>query len=112
MEELELNRDEKKKVLFNLMIGGYDAKQIPEDVASLVENEMEPGSVCDKLYAEVYEKNRRLCERLDVEEDADIECIINNLFEMAEYLSTKMFEYGTDQSILDELDADEWITIK
>ncbi|MDD4370156.1 MAG: hypothetical protein PHD56_03615 [Anaerostipes sp.] len=41
MEESELSRDEKKRVLFNLMIGGYDAKHIPEDVAGLVKNEME-----------------------------------------------------------------------
>lgn len=112
MEESELSRDEKKRVLFNLMIGGYDAKHIPEDVAGLVKNEMEPGSICDKLYAEVYERNRSLCKRLDVEEDADIECIINNFFEIAERLSTKMFEYGAEQNIFDKMDKDEWITAK
>lgn len=107
-----MSRDEKKKVLFNLMTGVYDAKQIPKDVVALVENEMEPGSICDKLYADVYERNRSLCKRLDVEEDEDIECIINTLFEIAERLSAKMFEYGADQNILDKLDGDEWVAAK
>ena len=34
---------------------------------------------CDSAYNKVYDANRRVCKRLDVEEDDDVECIISNL---------------------------------
>ena len=46
------------------------------------------------LYKEVYDANRRICERLWVEEDRDVELIIGNLLKIGEYQSMKMYDYG------------------
>ena len=57
-------------------------------------NEFEEGMYCDSAYNEVYDANRRVCERLDVEEDDDVECIISNLLGIAKHISMKMYDYG------------------
>jgi hypothetical protein len=46
------------------------------------------------LYQEVYDANRRLCSRLGVDEDRDIENLISNMQEIAKILAMKMFDYG------------------
>ena len=43
-----------------------------------VADEFAPGAMCDRLYGEIYEANKRLCERLGVEDDEDVEIIINH----------------------------------
>ena len=60
----------------------------------LVENEYEEGKFCDKAYKEVYYASRRICERLGVDEDRDVELIINNLIDIGQHLSMKMYDYG------------------
>jgi plasmid maintenance system antidote protein VapI len=46
------------------------------------------------LYQEVFDANRRLCERLGVDEDKDIEHLINNMQDITKILAMKMFDYG------------------
>ena len=65
---------------------------------------------CDRAYNEVYDANRRVCERLDLEEDDDdVECIISNLLGIAKHISMKMYDYGeyyankTGDSNIDEI---------
>ena len=60
----------------------------------MVENAFSPGSECDRLYTEVYNANCRICQRLGVSEDRDVETIINNLWKISQILSMKMYEYG------------------
>ena len=59
-----------------------------------VKNEFSLGGFCDEAYQRVYNANRRLCERLGVEEDKDVESIITDLLDIGEYLALKMFDYG------------------
>ena len=59
-----------------------------------VENMFTEGQPCDELYNQVYEANLRLCERLGVQEDADIELIIDCLMRISRILGQKMFHYG------------------
>ena len=59
-----------------------------------VENAFAPGSRCAACYKEIYEANQRLCDRLGVEEDPDVEAIIDKFFEITRELSLKMFQYG------------------
>ena len=60
-----------------------------------VENAFESGSLCDRLYEQVYQANIRLCDRLgQIDEDPDVEIIINNLMEICRHLSLKMYRYG------------------
>ena len=60
-----------------------------------VENLFEEDACCMKLYAQVYDANQRLCERLGVvDEDDDVEIIISNMMDIERIVSMKMFEYG------------------
>lgn len=59
-----------------------------------IQNEFAEGEPCSEAYKQVYEANRRLCERLGVDEDPDVEMIIDGLFDIARVVSQKMFQYG------------------
>ena len=59
-----------------------------------IQNEFEEGKPCSEAYKRVYEANRRLCERLGVDEDTDVEMIIDSMFEITRTVGEKMFEYG------------------
>ena len=59
-----------------------------------IENELEEGKPCSEAYKRVYAANRRLCERLGVDEDTDVEMIIDSMFAITRAVGEKMFEYG------------------
>ena len=59
-----------------------------------IENEFEEGKPCSETYKQVYAANRRLCERLGVDEDTDVEMIIDSTFAITRAVGEKMFEYG------------------
>ena len=59
-----------------------------------IENEFEEGKPCSEAYKRVYAANRRLCERLGVDEDPDVEMIIDSMFVIMRTVGEKMFEYG------------------
>ena len=59
-----------------------------------IENEFEEGKPCSEAYKQVYAANRRLCERLGVDEDPDVEMIIDSMFAITRTVGEKMFEYG------------------
>lgn len=62
-----------------------------------VENAFEENSYCMNLYGEMLNAYSRVLERLGLaDEDDDIEIIIiNNLLDISEYLSGKMYHYGS-----------------
>ena len=66
-----------------------------------VDNAFAPGEKCEQLYAEIYEANQRLCQRLGAEEDADVEIIINSFFKMNRELCMKMYFYGMLDGVKD-----------
>jgi hypothetical protein len=90
---VQLEKDRKERI-FGLMNGWYELEGtfIPE--SSMVENEFADGKPCAALYQEVFNANRRLCDRLGVDEDKDIEHLINNMQDIAKILAMKMFDYG------------------
>ena len=59
-----------------------------------IQNEFAEGESCCESYKRVYEANRRLCERLGVDEDPDVEMIIDGMFDITRIVSEKMFKYG------------------
>ena len=61
-----------------------------------VENLFAVGRECEQLYAQVYDSNLRLCHRLGVEEDADVENIINSLLRICELTGKRMYRYGAE----------------
>lgn len=59
-----------------------------------VENEYAADSYCDRLYNNAWEARQRLCQRLQVEEDPDLELIFDNFCDITSYLCRRMYEYG------------------
>ena len=64
------------------------------DEMPAVENMFADGRTCEELYNHVYEANMRICQRLDVAEDKDVELIIDSLLRISRLLGRKMFQYG------------------
>ncbi len=61
-----------------------------------VENLFAIGRECEQLYGLVYDANLRLCQRLGVEEDADVETVINSLLRICELTGKRMYRYGAE----------------
>lgn len=80
------------------MNGIWDLEKCPVPERSMVKDEFGEGTVCSILYEEVYNANRRICEKLGVEEDKDVELIIGNLLKIGEYQSMKMYDYGAQRN--------------
>ena len=59
-----------------------------------VENAFTPGSECDVLYTQAYEAGRRICGRLGVECDPDLELLMHSMEEISRILGCKMFRFG------------------
>ncbi len=76
--------------VYDLLTG----EEVPVAGLSVVENMFADGRTCEELYTAVYEANLRLCERLGVQEDPDVELIINSLLRISRLLGLKMFQYG------------------
>lgn len=83
-----------KEKIYHLMIGAFDLQHCPIQESQYVANEYEEGKFCEKAYEEVFNANCRICERLGVDADRDVELIINNLMDIGEHLSMKMYDYG------------------
>lgn len=81
--------------VYEMVMGVITESDIPEEYAK-IQNEFSEGSECDKLYEEVYEAKQRISQKLHKagEEDADVELIINHMFDICRIVSAKMFEYG------------------
>jgi hypothetical protein len=88
-----MEKDRKERI-FGLMNGWYNMNGafIPE--SNMVVNEFADGKTCATLYQEVFDANRRLCDRLGEDEDKDIELMINNMQDITKILAMKMFDYG------------------
>ena len=48
-----------------------------------IPNAFGPGTPCEKLYQQIYESKRRLCNRLNADEDPDVEAIGDCFWENA-----------------------------
>ena len=73
--EIMKAEEKRKQLIYELMTGLYDLEQVQFPESKLVENEYEDGKPCSELYGRVYDANVRLCERLGVEEDTDVNII-------------------------------------
>ncbi len=91
---MQKNANEFKELIFELMSGSLDLSCCRVEESEYVENEFSEGSFCEEMYEKVYHANCRLCERLGVEEDRDVESIIGNLIDIGKHLAMKMYDYG------------------
>ena len=76
--------------VYDLLTG----EEVPVAGLPVVENMFADGRTCEELYTAVYEANLRLCERLGMQEDPDVELIINSLLHISRLVGLKMFQYG------------------
>lgn len=83
-----------KKLVYDLMNGSLVLEKYPAVELQMVKNEFAEDTFCGKRYKEVFNANRRICQKLNVEEDRDIETIITSLLEIGEYQCMKMYDYG------------------
>lgn len=88
------NREEFKKMVYDLMNGYLELDLCTAPEKELVVNEYAVGGKCEQLYDEVFAANRRVCQKLGVEEDSDVEMIICNLLNIGKHFSMKMYDYG------------------
>lgn len=91
---MQKNSVEFKELIYDFMNGSLNLEENQLVEGKYIKNEFAEGLFCNKKYEEVFYANRRLCERLGVEEDCDVEIIINNLLDIGKYLSMKMYDYG------------------
>ena len=59
-----------------------------------VEDEFLEGRECAQLYGGILDAYERICQRMGLEEDADLEIIINNFLKMNRICGLKMYGYG------------------
>lgn len=83
-----------KQTIYDLMTGQLNLEEFPVLGSEQIQDEFAEGMPCDKLYREVYEAECRLCRRLGVVEDHDVELIVSNLLRIAGVLALKMYDYG------------------
>ncbi len=83
-----------KQRIFDLMNGSLDLEELSVPESEIVKNEFEEGGICAGLYQDIYDAKKRICKKLGVEEDSDVELIIGNLLEIGERQSMKMYDYG------------------
>lgn len=91
---MKTNSEDFKQLIYDLMNGSRDLKKYPVPESEYVKNEFEHNKFCNQAYEEVYNANQRICRRLNVEEDTDVECIISNLLDIESYLCMKMYDYA------------------
>lgn len=77
-------------IVYDLLTG----EEFPSPELPIVENMFADGRTCEELYHGVYEANLRLCARLGVQEDPDVELIVDSLLRISRLLGLKMFHYG------------------
>ena len=59
-----------------------------------VENAFAEDELCDIRYTEAYDAARRICERLGVADDPDMETVFRCFSEIQRELCLKMYTYG------------------
>lgn len=83
-----------KELVYDLMNGSISPEENPGWDSGVVENEFAEGKPCERYYRAVFEANQRICSRLGVEEDRDVECIISSMLEIVRIQAFRMFDYG------------------
>ena len=79
-------------IVYDLLIG----TRIRQMDDPIVENLFAEGRECELLYSKVYDANIRLCQRLGVEEDLDVEIIIRSLLKICDLTAKRMYRYGAE----------------
>lgn len=85
---------ELRQTVFNLMNGSLNLKDYSVPESEYVQNEYEKGKPCEKLHSEAFHLKQHLFDRLDSENDEEVERLVDCLLEIENIASMKMFDYG------------------
>ncbi len=88
------NKEDLKNVIYQLVTGTRNLAEYPAEESRYVENAFAEGEPCAVRYKEIYETGNRICERLGVETDPDVDTLMDDFLEIMEIVSKKMFDYG------------------
>lgn len=72
----------------------YEHREEADHHGVVIPDEFCEGSFCSRLYEEIAKRKKKICEKLQVDEDLDLEHIINCMEDFTRYVSMKMYEYG------------------
>ena len=72
----------------------YEHREEADQHGVVIPDEFCEGSFCSRLYEEIAKRKKKICEKLQVDEDLDLEHIINCMEDFTRYMSMKMYEYG------------------
>ncbi len=82
-----------KELIYDKMNGFLTEGMYSLQEGAAIEDEFAEGKECCLLYEGVYQAGRNLCERLEEDEDSDVETILNGMERISRPLSMKMYEY-------------------
>ena len=82
-----------KELIYDKMNGFLTEGMYSLQEGTAIEDEFAEGKECCLLYEGVYQAGRNLCERLEEDEDSDVETILNGMERISRPLSMKMYEY-------------------
>ena len=72
----------------------YEHREEADHHGVVIPDEFCEGSFCSRPYEEIAKRKKKICEKLQVDEDLDLEHIINCMEDFTRYMSMKMYEYG------------------
>ena len=61
-----------------------------------VDNAFVPGSYCDRQYARMREAYERICQRMQVEEDRDLNIMVEAMEKIQRELCRRLFHYAKE----------------
>lgn len=64
-----------------------------------IPNVFGPGMPCEKLYQQIYEAKCRLCDRLNTDEDPDVESVLDCFWELNRELCLQMYRLGAERGV-------------
>ena len=68
----------------------YEHREEADHHGVVIPDEFCEGSFCSRLYEEIAKRKKKICEKLQVDEDLDLEHIINCMEDFTRYMSMKM----------------------
>lgn len=90
----------KSEILYDYINGFINSDMVSMPIGIEIYDEFVIGSECYRLTEQIYCARIRLAEKLNKEEDEDLEIIINNMNAIAKHLAIKMFEYGKEIALV------------
>lgn len=82
------------ELIYNFINGFYDENVVAPPDNMCLEDAFADGTECNKLLEKMYQAKLRLCEKIGVNEDVDVEIIFDSMEEIMKIISLKMYYYG------------------